>query len=76
MGIEDKLDKYVGEKEWRTYFDRDVCEGRTDEYDEVCPKKYKTAGIARCGCCGCTLKGLDLADSPPSDCPRLESHTE
>lgn len=32
------------------------------------------SSIARCGVCGCTLAGLDMADAPPPDCIRREHH--
>lgn len=30
----------------------------------------------KCGCCGCPLVNLELANVAPEDCPRLESHNK
>lgn len=61
--------------EWGAGFDRDVCYGEHPDYPGTCPK-LQGEQIHTCGQCGCTIRGLNAADSPPSNCVRLEGHTE
>lgn len=59
--------------DWFTEFNRAACEGEHPNYDSVCPKKQEGV-VDTCGVCGCTLVGLDLTNSPPSDCIRADAH--
>lgn len=62
-----------GGHDWFEDFNRSACEGTHPKYDLKCPKKVEGA-VDRCGVCGCTLVGLDLTNSPPSNCIRREAH--
>lgn len=63
------------EHDWFDGFDKSVCYGTAPGVDGVCPKLLEGA-IDRCGVCGCTIMGLSLSETPPSDCVRREEHAD
>jgi hypothetical protein len=76
MGLGDRVRNALdADHDWFAGFDADVCYGEGDEYEGVCPKLID-GSVDRCGVCECTIKGLSVADTPPSKCVRLEGHTD
>lgn len=63
----------MGGHDWLDGFDRRVCDGTHAGVEGVCPEKTGTV-VDRCGVCGCTIFGLALSATPPTDCVRREKH--
>jgi len=59
--------------DWFEGFDKRACYGDHPETDEVCPK-LQDGVIDTCGVCGCTIMGLSMSETPPTDCVRRNLH--
>jgi len=59
--------------DWFDGFDKRACNGDHPEADGECPKLKKGA-VNTCGVCGCTIFGLSMSETPPTDCVRRNLH--